>query len=341
MCTVLVAMNSDNEIVLGFETEFNNATGNSLPVFCRNSYPHMFIGSVILNINNVLNDKIQLIFMNTPFYRVIEGKIKSENKEQTKIVTKEKGRLTTSIILPILIIFLTGIFLPVNAVNTTNNFNIDINPIAGFSADPTSGSVPLTVQFSDMSSGAPVSWLWTFGDGGTSFEQNPSYTYSYPGSYTVSLTAINRNSFLYSYSQFNYIFVGYDSVNEQLSPDSIVEELQSDAIDEQLSPDSIDEELQSDPIDEQLSPDLNTIGQSYLSQDIVSINEPDNRGLIYNDNYSSGSIMNLGEERIVSSTNNIRNSTNWIFIELDPLKTQQQNEYMLSHVINIFRSLLP
>jgi len=315
--------------------------------------------------------------MNTPFYRVIEGKIKSENKEQTKIVTKEKGRLTTSIILPILIIFLTGIFLPVNAVNTTNNFNIDINPIAGFSADPTSGSVPLTVQFSDMSSGAPVSWLWTFGDGGTSFEQNPSYTYSYPGSYTVSLTAINRNSFLYSYSQFNYIFVGYDSVNEQLSPDSIVEELQSDAIDEQLSPDSIDEELQSDaideqlspdsideelqsdaideqlspdsideelqsdPIDEQLSPDLNTIGQSYLSQDIVSINEPDNRGLIYNDNYSSGSIMNLGEERIVSSTNNIRNSTNWIFIELDPLKTQQQNEYMLSHVINIFRSLLP
>jgi len=337
----------------------------------------MFIGSVILDINNVLNDKIQLIFMNAPFYRVIEGKIKSENKEQTRTVTKDKGRLTTAIIVSILIIFLNGIFQPVNAVNTTSNFNIDSNLIAGFTADPTSGPVPLTVQFSDLSSGAPVSWLWTFGDGGTSSEQNPSYTYSYPGSYTVSLTAINRNSFRYSYSQFNYIFVHYDSINEQLSPDSIDEQFQSDPINEQLSPDSngeqfqsdsfdeqllpdsngeqfqsdpIDEQLssdlngeqfQSDSIDEQLSSDLNTIRPSYLSHDTVSINEPDNRGLISSDNKSSDSIMNLGEERIVSSKNNNRNSTNWTFIELDPLKTQQQNEYMVSHVVNVFRSLLP
>ncbi|WP_349238278.1 PKD domain-containing protein [Methanoculleus sp. 7T] len=30
--------------------------------------------------------------------------------------------------------------------------------------------------------------LWTFGDGGTSTEQNPRYRYTKPGTYTVSLT---------------------------------------------------------------------------------------------------------------------------------------------------------
>jgi len=32
------------------------------------------------------------------------------------------------------------------------------------------------------------SWTWTFGGGGPSTEQNPRYTYTRPGTYTVSLT---------------------------------------------------------------------------------------------------------------------------------------------------------
>jgi PKD repeat protein len=49
----------------------------------------------------------------------------------------------------------------------------------------------LTVSFADESTGIPTSWQWTFGDGGTSAMQNPTYTYDEPGTYNVSLTVRN------------------------------------------------------------------------------------------------------------------------------------------------------
>jgi hypothetical protein len=48
-----------------------------------------------------------------------------------------------------------------------------------------------TVQFTDTSTGSPTSWLWNFGDSTTSTLQNPTKTYSSPGTYTVTLTATN------------------------------------------------------------------------------------------------------------------------------------------------------
>jgi PKD repeat protein len=49
----------------------------------------------------------------------------------------------------------------------------------------------MTVTFTDNSydpDGVIVSWLWDFGDGTTSTEQNPIHTYAVPGTYTVTLT---------------------------------------------------------------------------------------------------------------------------------------------------------
>jgi PKD repeat protein len=66
-----------------------------------------------------------------------------------------------------------------------------IPPTADFSASPTSGDAPLTVNFTDLSSENPDSWSWDFGDGGTSPAQNPSYTYNTVGTYSVTLTATN------------------------------------------------------------------------------------------------------------------------------------------------------
>jgi hypothetical protein len=64
-------------------------------------------------------------------------------------------------------------------------------PVAGFSVSSTSGAAPLTVSFTDGSTGSPSSWAWDFGDGGTSAAQHPVHTYSAPGSYSVRLTASN------------------------------------------------------------------------------------------------------------------------------------------------------
>jgi PKD repeat protein len=65
-------------------------------------------------------------------------------------------------------------------------------PIASFIPTSSEGKTPLAVQFADTSTGGtPTSWSWTFGDGGTSTEQNPSHTYKTAGTYPVTLTATN------------------------------------------------------------------------------------------------------------------------------------------------------
>ncbi|MEN6443556.1 MAG: PKD domain-containing protein [Methanoregula sp.] len=64
-------------------------------------------------------------------------------------------------------------------------------PVASFIANIPSGTVPITVQFTDTSSNAPTSWIWSFGDGGSSTVQNPSHTYMNTGTYDVWLTASN------------------------------------------------------------------------------------------------------------------------------------------------------
>ena len=64
-------------------------------------------------------------------------------------------------------------------------------PVVDFAGAPVSGNVPLTVNFTDLSTGAPDTWAWNFGDGGTSTAQNPSHQYLALGQYTVTLTATN------------------------------------------------------------------------------------------------------------------------------------------------------
>lgn len=66
---------------------------------------------------------------------------------------------------------------------------------AAFTADPTSGNVPLTVQFTDQSTatGQITSWSWAFGDGGTSNAPSPTYVYDVAGTYTASLTVMSAD----------------------------------------------------------------------------------------------------------------------------------------------------
>ncbi|HVM60366.1 MAG TPA: PKD domain-containing protein [Verrucomicrobiae bacterium] len=89
-------------------------------------------------------------------------------------------------------------------------------PVAGFTAVPVSGGAPLTVTFTDVSTGGiPTRWTWDFGDGDASTFQNPTNTYANPGSYTVRLIASNTvgwstNSLtLNVYSPYDWWRLGY------------------------------------------------------------------------------------------------------------------------------------
>ena len=68
-----------------------------------------------------------------------------------------------------------------------------VAPTASFSGAPTSGTAPLTVNFTDTSTGNPDTWAWDFENDGTvdSTAQNPSFTYTTPNTYTAKLTVTN------------------------------------------------------------------------------------------------------------------------------------------------------
>jgi PKD repeat protein len=73
----------------------------------------------------------------------------------------------------------------------TNYIIVCTVPVANFTGSTTSGPAPLTVTFTDQTTGSPTAWSWDFGDGGTSMLRIPSHTYTSAGTYTVKLTATN------------------------------------------------------------------------------------------------------------------------------------------------------
>lgn len=64
--------------------------------------------------------------------------------------------------------------------------------VTNFSASDSNICTGTTVNFTDLSSGTPNSWVWDFGDGNTSILQNPAHIYANSGIYNVSLTASNN-----------------------------------------------------------------------------------------------------------------------------------------------------
>ncbi len=66
-------------------------------------------------------------------------------------------------------------------------------PVANFTGLPATGAAPLTVHFTDTSLNSPTGWAWDFQNDGTtdSTVQNPQFTFTQAGTYTVKLTASN------------------------------------------------------------------------------------------------------------------------------------------------------
>ena len=89
-----------------------------------------------------------------------------------------------------------------------------------FIASYTEGSVPFTVEFTDLTSGYPTEWEWDFNSDGIidSYDQNPVWTYEEQGYYTVTLTSFNAYNEDTKIKE-NYIHViGGVSVDEDMMP---------------------------------------------------------------------------------------------------------------------------
>jgi len=82
---------------------------------------------------------------------------------------------------------------PAGSDSVTHTDAITVTPpplVADFGAHPILGTPPLTVTFTDRSSGPPADrWTWVFGDGITDTLQHPAHVYTQTGAYTVTLTA--------------------------------------------------------------------------------------------------------------------------------------------------------
>jgi PKD repeat protein len=98
--------------------------------------------------------------------------------------------------------------------NNTNTKVISVIPpplFANFTANSTSGRAPLIVQFTDTSTGTPIIWNWSFGDGQTSTTQNPVHTFTQGGAYTIALNVTNATG-SNSSIRTDYVIVNGDKV---------------------------------------------------------------------------------------------------------------------------------
>ncbi len=88
---------------------------------------------------------------------------------------------------------------------------------ASFTSSVLAGTVPLTVNFTNISFGEIASFSWNFGDGSpVSTELKPTHVYAFEGSYTVTLTVVGLNGIISTYTQtvnvvptYNYSVVDY------------------------------------------------------------------------------------------------------------------------------------
>lgn len=75
-----------------------------------------------------------------------------------------------------------------DTITKANYITVNAPTTADFSGTPTSGAPPLSVSFTDQSTGNITLRVWDFGDGGYSTQENPNHTYNNAGVYTVTLT---------------------------------------------------------------------------------------------------------------------------------------------------------
>jgi PKD repeat protein len=93
--------------------------------------------------------------------------------------------------------------LPTIPTTTTTPIAIPL-PAANFVANPLIGTAPLTVNFTNLSSGQITAYFWDFGNSaGVSSTASPMFTYAMPGTYTVTLAVSGPSGTSYASATIN------------------------------------------------------------------------------------------------------------------------------------------
>lgn len=125
-------------------------------------------------------------------------------------------------------------------------------PVAAFNTDVREGTLPLEVQFSDLTSGgsAPYTYAWDFDDDGTvdSTEQNPVHTYNARGTYSVRLEVMDNAGASDAFvceecvlAYFTGIYTG--AIGVEITDFSVTDDADAEpeTYDFQLAPEGLDE----------------------------------------------------------------------------------------------------
>jgi len=80
------------------------------------------------------------------------------------------------------------------STETTDELIVLKSPITAFDANPTEDCVPFDVDFTNNTTNqsSEVTYAWDFGNGETSTEESPTYSFTDPGTYNVSLSVTNN-----------------------------------------------------------------------------------------------------------------------------------------------------
>ena len=109
-------------------------------------------------------------------------------------------------------------------LRSTANVTINVTaantaPVAVASATPLTGTAPLLINFTGENSTDDTgikSYVWTFGDGGTSSQMNPSHTYSEAGNYIVQLYVTDAEGLVSNTAELN-IVIGNPEPTEEFA----------------------------------------------------------------------------------------------------------------------------
>jgi PKD repeat protein len=110
-----------------------------------------------------------------------------------------------------------------NSMTKTEYIMAGYPPDVDFSSNVTNIIEGTNVQFTDESENTPTSWLWEFEGGtpATSTSQNPLIVYNAPGTFSVTLTAVNQFG-EGTLTKTDYIIVNPVGINDPAAPQLVI-----------------------------------------------------------------------------------------------------------------------